>query len=211
MANYIKIPLAVNPARSFVAGALNNVALASGGGTVTGAGATAVIAGNITTSGGGSGVTVTVTKGVDASITSATITVTGAGEGYKVGDTITIAADAVAATTKWDADIVYTIVAADLIAVEGSDTNTFQLVPVDDIAFVKPVSATSVELITMLWDATAGRALKWTVTVDDAPATTEPQLAADLAEAINKASQAVNSVPEVVFFKGAEVLDVDYS
>lgn len=211
MANYIKIPLAVNPARSFVAGALNNVASASGGGTVTGAGATAVIAGNITTSGSGSGVTVTVTKGVDASITSATITVTGIGEGYKVGDTITIAADAVAATTKWDADIVYTIVAADLVTVEGSTTNSFQLVPVDNVAFVKPVSATSAEIVTNLWDASAGRSLKWTVTVDDAPASTEAQLAADLAEAINKASQAENDVPTVSFYNDAEVLDVDYS
>ena len=211
MANYIKIPLAVNPARSFVAGALNNVAAATGGGTVSGAGATAVVAGNISTSGGGSGATVTVTKGGTAAITSATITVTGTGEGYEVNDTITIAADTVAATTQWDADIVYTIVAADLVAVEGSTTNSFQLVPIDNVAFVKPVSATSAEIVTNLWDASAARSLKWTVTVDDVPASTEAQLAADLAEAINKASQAENNIPTVSFYNDAEVIDVDYS
>ena len=211
MANYIKIPLAINPARSFVVGALNNVAAATGGGTVSGTGATAVIAGNISTSGSGSGVTVSVTKGADATIQTATITVTGAGEGYKVGDTITIAADTTASTTQWTEAIVYTIVATDLVTVEGSTTNSFQLVPVDNVAFVKPVSATSAEIVTNLWDATAGRSLKWTVTVDNEPASTEAQLAADLAEAINKASQAENDVPTVSFYNDAEVLTVVYS
>ena len=131
MANYIKIPLAINPPRSFVVSALNNVANATGGGTVSGTGATAVIAGNISTSGSGSGLTVTVTKGADATIQTATITVTAAGEGYKVGDTITIAADTAAGTTQWDLNIVYTIVAADLVTSEGSTTNDYQLLDVD--------------------------------------------------------------------------------
>ena len=39
----------------------------------------------------------------------------------------------------------------------------------------------------------------------------EAQLAADLAEAINKASQAENDVPTVSFYNDAEVIDVDYS
>ena len=213
MANYMKIPLSVNPARSFIVGTLNNVANATGGGSVNGlAIATDVIAANISTSGSGSGLTVSVLKGVDNTIQTATITVTAAGEGYKVGDTITIAADTTAAPeTTWTEDIVYTIIASDLLAVEGSDTNPYQLIPVDDIVFVKPISATQAEMFTNLRDQGLARSTKWTVTVDDVPASTKEQLAADLAEAINKASQAENSIPTVSFYNDAEVLTVVYS
>jgi hypothetical protein len=152
MANYIKIPLAINPGRSFVSGALNGTA--TGGGTVSGTGASAAQA---IVGGSGSGATATVTKGGDATIATATITISAVGEGYKVGDVVTIEALTSGGATQWTEDISYTIEADDLVAVEGSTTNSFQLVPVDNVAFVKPVSATSAEIVTNLWDASAGR------------------------------------------------------
>ena len=45
--------------------------------------------------------------------------------------------------------------------------------------------------------------------MDDVPASTAAHLAADLNTAINKASQAENSQPEVEFFNVAECIDVD--
>lgn len=210
MANYIKIPLAVNPPRSFKTQAMANAPTwTSATGTLT---AGTGVTGQAVIGGSGSGALATIAIAVGATLADVTATITTEGEGYKVGDRVDFAAGGGGVgESEWTDSLSFIIAAADLVSVEGSAVNTFQLVPVDDIAFVRPISATSVELFTMLWDAGATRALKWTVTVDDAPATTEPQLAADLAEAINKASQAVNSIPEVVFYKGAEVLDVDYS
>ena len=68
MSNYIKIPLANNPGRSFVTGALDGTA--TGGGTVAGTGASAA---QSLGGGSGSGATSTVAKGGDATISSATI------------------------------------------------------------------------------------------------------------------------------------------
>lgn len=210
MANYMKIPLAVNPPRSFKTQAMANAPTwTSATGTLTsGTGVT----GQAVIGGSGSGAVATIAIAVGATLADVTATITTAGEGYKVGDRVDFAAGGGGVgESEWTDSLSFIIAAADLIAVEGSALNSYQLIPVDNIAFVKPVSATSAELITMNWDVTAARALKWTVTVDDVPATTEPQLAADLAEAINQASQADNSVPEVIFTAGAEVIDVDYT
>jgi uncharacterized membrane protein len=204
MGNYIKIPLASNPARSFVAGALNGTA--TGGGTVAGTGASAA---QPIVGGSGTGAQATVTKGGDATISTATITITVAGEGYKVGDVVTIAALGGGGATTWDAEISYTIVAADLVTVEGSSTNTYQMIPIDDVAFVKPVSSTVAELWTNKWDATAATALRFKVTVDDVPASTTAHLAGDLASAVNKGSQSPLSMPNAEFYNSAEVLEVD--
>jgi len=202
MANYIKIPLAINPARSLVeaVGSLTS-SITTNSSDATNQTATDT---PFTTSGSGTG------GAVDITIAGNTVTVastTDGGEGYKVGDTLTFSTSDIGGTT----DVVITLVAGDLVGSEGSSLNSFQLVPVDNVAFVKPVSATSAEIVTNLWDASAGRSLKWTVTVDDVPASTEAQLAADLAEAINKASQAENDVPTVSFYNDAEVLTVVYS
>ena len=215
MANYIKIPLAINPPRSFVVGALNNVAAATGGGTVSGTGATAVIAGNISTSGSGTGLTVTVTKGGDATIQSATITVTAAGESYKVGDTITIAADTTAGTTQWDEAIVYTIVAADLIAVEGSSTNEYALFDVDTLLAVDYQFGATDAMY--LWQnetrfvrgANTVTTSNLRLTFDDTPALNDGVAGQDLSEAIIKAIESPNSVPTVEWSDGLEVISID--
>ena len=83
------------------------------------------------------------------------------------------------------------------------------MIPVDDIMLVEPVSATQCKLVTNLWDGTDTK--EWTVTVSNAPASTKEQLCADLAEAINEASQNENEQPEVEFFNLATVEDVDLS
>lgn len=210
MANYIKIPLAINPGRSFKLQALAEEATWEDA-TGTLVAGTAVTA-QAVLGGSGSGAIATVQVAGGTALSNVTATITTAGEGYKVGDTITFAAETTGGgASTWSEPLAFAVVAADLVTVEGSTTNSFQLVPVDNVAFVKPVSATSAEIVTNLWDASAGRSLKWTVTVDDVPASTEAQLAADLAEAINKASQAENDVPTVSFYNDAEVIDVDYS
>ena len=214
MGNYIKIPLAVNPPRSFVVSALNNVANATGGGTVSGTGATAVIAGNISTSGSGTGLTVTVAKGADATIQTATITVTAAGEGYKVGDTITIAADTTAGTTQWDADIVYTIVAADLVTSDGSDTNNYQLIDVDNLLTVDGFAG-SINIFQKKLATFAGSGLSIQniqLELDNAPTVDYGLALRAMSDAIVKAIQAPHSLPIVDWGNsGVEVLTVDQS
>tara|TARA_R110002020_G_scaffold83268_1_gene206337 strand:- start:190 stop:822 length:633 start_codon:yes stop_codon:yes gene_type:complete len=210
MANYMKIPLAVNPPRSFKTQAMANAPTwTSAIGTLTsGTGVT----GQAVVGGSGSSAVATIAIAVGATLADVTATITTAGEGYKVGDQVDFpAGGGGAGESEWTDSLSFIIAAADLITVEGSTLNSYQLIPVDNVAFVKPVSATSAELITMNWDADAGRALKWTVTVDDVPASTEPQLAADLSAAVNAASQAENSVPVVSFYNNAEAIDVDYS
>tara|TARA_R100001463_G_scaffold26963_2_gene62760 strand:+ start:469 stop:1098 length:630 start_codon:yes stop_codon:yes gene_type:complete len=209
MANYIKIPLAVNPARSFAAAITIAPGRLSGGGTIASGTASPATATTVSPV-GASGATFTgVATGT--AIGDMTLTISAAGEGYKVGDVITVAPQAGGGQTTWSADIVFTVTAADLVTVEGSDLNSYQLIPVDTISFVKPISATAAEMVTNLRDQGLARSTKWTVTVDDVPASTKEQLAADLAEAINKASQAENSIPTVSFYNDAEVLTVVYS
>jgi len=203
MANYIKIPLAINPARSFNVGALNGTA--TGGGTVADGGGGASAAQPIL-GGSGSGATATVTKGGSAAIGDATITISNIGEGYKAGDEVTIAAYALGGATTWTAIINYTILAKDLVTSSGSSTNEYKMIPIDNVMGVQLASATSALIETNQWDAGAGAVLKWTVTMDDVPATTAEHLAGDLATAINKASQAENSQPTVEFLYDAECL-----
>ena len=212
MGNYIKIPLAINPPRSFLVSALNNVDQATGGGTVSGTGATAVIAGNITTSGAGTGLTVTVAKGADASITNATITVTAAGEGYKAGDTITIAADTTAGTTQWDADIVYTIIAADLVTSDGSATNNYQLIDVDNLLTVDGFAG-SINIFQKKLATFAGGGLSIQniqLELDNAPTVDYGLALRAVADAMVKAIQSPNSLPIVDWGNSnVEVLTVD--
>ena len=200
MANYIKIPLSLNPGRPMLTGTGSlTTSITTNSTDATNQVATATA---FTTDGlGTSGV-------VDLTIAGNTVTVAScatAGDGYKAGDTLTFNKSVIGGTT----DVVITLVAADLAAFEGSDTNPYQMIPVDNIACVEPVSATSCKLVTNLWDGTDTK--EWTVTVSNAPASTKEQLCADLAEAINEASQNENEQPEVKLFNLATVEDVDLS
>ena len=201
MGNYIKIPLANNPARSFVAGALNGTA--TGGGTVAGTGASAA---QPILGGSGSSATATVTKGGDATIASATITIVGIGEGYKVGDEVTIAILGGGGATTWDAVINYTIVAADLVTSEGSATNDYQLFDVDSLITVDGYSV-SINLFQKIMNFEAGltegpQTIR--LNLDNAPTVDFGLALQAVADAMVKAIQSPNSLP-IVDWAGTNV------
>jgi len=214
MSNFIKVPLAINPARSFLGSALTvgtQSAGYTGGGTrVAG---TAVASGTTTTSGSGSGAefSVTLTGGTFVLAITASSNI---GEGYKVGDTVTLAAKGAATgVTSFSADIVVEITAAMLVAIEGSATNEYALIPIDNVACVSGVSATACDVQILENNfatptSGAGEVTKYTITVDDVPATTKAALQADVAAAIIKAAGAENAQPEVKFTNNAECLSV---
>ncbi len=213
MANYIKIPLSLNPGRTF---ASTSVTIAgsrlSGGGTIV-AGTASAAAATTVSPAGGAGATFSMASSGTA-IADVTLTCAAIGDGYKVGDVITVAIIP-AATGKGSASAVmtFTVIPADLLAVEGSATNEYQLIPIDSILAVDNSSATVATIVTNNYDDTANAFLKWTVTLaaNQTPANTEYDLVADLCDAINEASQAENSVPVVSFFGGTVVEDVDYA
>ena len=204
MANYIKIPLSLNPGRPLIAatGSLTaSITTNSTDATNQSQSATA-----FTTSGNGtSGVVALAIAGNTVTVASTTTV----GDGYKVGDTLTFDKSVIGGTV----DVVITLVADDLAAIEGSATNEYQLIPIDNILAVDNSSATVATIVTNNYDVTAEAFLKWTVTLaaNQTPANTEYDLVADLCDAINEASQAENSVPVVSFFGGTVVEDVDYA
>lgn len=214
MSNFIKVPLAVNPARSFLGTAISvgtqDSGYTGGGSRVAG---TAVASGTTTTSGSGTGAefSVTLTGGTFVLAITASLTI---GEGYKVGDTITLAAKAVSAgVTSFSADIVVEVTPAMLVVVEGSATNEYALIPIDNVACVSGVSTTACDIQILENNfatptSGSGEVTKYTITVDNAPATTKAALQADVAAAIIKAAGAENSQPEVKFTNGAECLTV---
>jgi hypothetical protein len=213
MSNYIKIPLADNPARSFIGSAISVGTLNSGytGGGTRVAG-TSVASGATTTSGNGTGAAfgITLTGGTFVLAITATSNI---GEGYKVGDTITLAAKgASAGVTSFSADIVFEITAAMLAASSGSSTEPFFLMPIDNVGAVVKGS-TNTEVIVELKQSNAtgtgaDKVAKYTITMDDAPATDKWALQADVAAAVIKAASAENAQPEVKFTSGAECLTV---
>tara|TARA_R110000772_G_C13191196_1_gene429083 strand:- start:42 stop:656 length:615 start_codon:yes stop_codon:yes gene_type:complete len=204
MANYIKIPLSLNPGRPLIAatGSLTaSITTNSTDATNQSQSATA-----FTTSGNGtSGVVALAIAGNTVTVASTTTV----GDGYKVGDTLTFDKSVIGGTV----DVIITLVADDLAAIEGSATNEYQLIPIDSILAVDNSSATVATIVTNNYDVTAEAFLKWTVTLaaNQTPANTEYDLVADLCDAINEASQAENSVPVVSFFGGTVVEDVDYA
>ncbi len=217
MSNYIKIPLANNPGRSFIEQALAGTA--TGGGTVGPASGTAT-ASDAQDLGGGSGsgakATVLQGSGNDATIAAATITITDGGEGYKVGDVLTIPIIAASGQkTSTTAVVSYTILAADLEASSGSATEPFFLMPIDNVgAVVKGSSNTEVIVELKQANATgpgADKVAKYTITMDDTPSTDKWALQADVAAAVIKAASAENAQPEVKFTSGAECLTVALS
>ena len=208
MSNYIKIPLANNPGRSFIAQTLAGTA--TGGGTVAGSGASAAQA---LVGGSGSGATATVAKGGDATIATATITISNIGEGYKVGDVVTIAIlSSGGGTTTWTAEISYTILAADLVASSGSATEPFFLMPIDNVGAVVKGSSNTEAIVELKQANSTGTGAnlvaKYTITMDDTPSTDKWALQADVAAAVIKAASAENSQPEVKFTGDAECLSV---
>ena len=208
------MPLAVNPARSFLGTAISvgtqDSGYTGGGSRVAG---TAVASGTTTTSGSGTGAefSVTLTGGTFVLAITASLTI---GEGYKVGDTITLAAKAVSAgVTSFSADIVVEVTPAMLVVVEGSATNEYALIPINNVACVSGVSTTACDIQILENNfatptSGSGEVTKYTITVDNAPATTKAALQADVAAAIIKAAGAENSQPEVKFTNGAECLTV---
>ena len=199
MANFIKIPLAVNPPRSFAAAANLTSAI-----TTNSTDATNQVAAPTayTTSGSGTGAVISVTIAGNA---VTWVTVGAVGEGYKVGDTLTFSTTVIGGTT----DVVITLEVAHLIVVEGAALNTYYPIDVDQIAFIDINTATTCDIVSNNWDLTAGAPLIWTATMDDSPVTTAPHLCADISDAVNSASKADNSIPTVDFRSDAEVISVN--
>jgi len=213
MSNYIKIPLASNPARSFASTSITIAGsrLAGGGtivaGTISAAAATSVVPT------GGSAATFAMTASGTA-IANVTLTCAAIGEGYKVGDVITVAAiPADTGKASATAAITFTVTAADLAASSGSATNEYAMIPVDNVACIHEDSATSV--VIQLKKIVAGGSgegdgpvMQYAITMDDVPAITLEQLWADVSAAVAKAAGAENSQPEVKFTNDAECLSV---
>ena len=212
MSNYIKIPLAVNPARSFIGSAISVGTLNSGytGGGTRVAG-TSVGSGATTTSGNGTGAAfgITLTGGTFVLAITATSAI---GEGYKVGDTITLASKAASTgVTSFSADITFVITATMLAASSGSSTEPFFLMPIDNVGAVVKDSATTCIVELKQGNATgtgADKVAKYTITMDNVPVTTDLALQADVAAAVIKAASAENAQPDVKFTSGAECLTV---
>lgn len=209
MANYIKIPLSSNPGRTF---ASTSVTIAgsrlSGGGTIV-AGTASAAAATTVSPAGGAGATFSMASS-GTTIADVTLTCAAIGDGYKVGDVITVAIiPAAAGKGSASAVMTFTVLAADLLAVEGSATNEYQLIPIDNVLAVDNSSATVANIVTTNYD---GDYLFWIVTLgaNQTPANTAANLVADLCDAIDKASQAENSVPVVSFYGGTVVESVVY-
>ena len=219
MSNFIKVPLAISPARSSrntsITIARNRLA---GGGTVGGRTTPATTRALATTVApiGGTDATFSALSGVagaGAVVTDLTLTCSAIGEGYKVGDVISIAAfTGTANQASWTEPVTFKVTDADLIVVEGSSTNDYALLPIDNLGVVVKGS-TNTEVIVELKQSNvtgtgADKVAKYTITMDDIPATDKWALQADVADAVLKAASAENSQPEVRFTNGAECISV---
>lgn len=210
MANYIKIPLSLNPGRKFTS---TSATIAgnrlSGGGTIV-AGTTSAAAATTVAPAGGTGAEFTMAS-TGTAITDVTLTCSNVGDGYKVGDVITVAViPAAAGKASASAVMTFTVIEADLEAIEGSATNEYQLIPIDNVLAVDNSSSTVANIVTNNYDG--NDFLFWAVTLGAGqnPANTAANLVADLCDAIDKASQAENSVPVVSFYGGTVVESVVY-
>jgi len=199
MSNYIKIPLASNPARSFRSTSITIAgSRLSGGGTIV-AGTASAAAVTTVSPAGGSGAKFSMASSGTA-IANVTLTCAAIGEGYKVGDVITVAAiPAASGKASATAAMTFTVTAADLVISSGSATNEYAMIPVDNVACIHEDSATSV--VIQLKKIVAGGSgegdgpvMQYAITMDDVPA-------------ISKAG-AENSQPEVKFTNDAECLSV---
>lgn len=205
MANYIKIPFALNPGRSMKIGStVLTTSITTNSTDATNQPATDT---PFTTSGDGTGATVQLT------IAGNTVTVAGvtvAGDGYKVGDTLTFDKADIGGTT----DVVITLNALDLDTVEGSETREYYFLDVDTLLAVDYNFATPSQMI--LW-TNETRFITGANTVtnssillqfDTDPATNDGKIGQDLSETIVKAIEQPYSVPTVKFTDDVELLSV---
>jgi|TARA_R110000751_G_scaffold4206_2_gene19641 hypothetical protein len=176
---------------------------ATGGGTVSGTGASPTVDLTAVT-GYGSGGQVAVTKGGDATIATATITVKTAGDGYAIGDVVSFAAITTGAATKTTATTSYTIVDGDLVGDTGDQT-----IPVESVLFAMPNDDNEVDLITRNWNtgtSTVANAsvTKYTIQVTGGSAISDQgDLANDADGALVKSSQG-HLVPAIVWNSAVE-------
>lgn len=226
MSNYIKIPLAANPGRPFVSGlTIAGTALSDAdpadpavvtGGTAGGDSATATTSAASPASGATfTGATGSAGAGV---LDDLTLTMTAAGDNYKEGDVVTVAAATTGSETEWSKAIKFTVTAAMLSAIEYTDS-PFQMIPIEDIVSIESVLASGSIADNKLFISTKTRSgdttnehsefAGWTVNFEDSDYN-EANCIASISEAIAKADSAINSQPSVVFFAGAEVINVVY-
>ena len=176
---------------------------ATGGGTVSGTGASPSVDLTAVT-GYGSGGQVSVTIGGDSTIATATITVKTAGDGYAIGDVVSFAAITTGTATKTTATTSYTIVDGDLIGDTGDQT-----IPVESVLFAMPNDDAEVDLITRNWNtgtSTVANAsvTKYTIKVTGGSAISDQgDLANDADGALVKSSQG-HLVPAIVWNSAVE-------
>ena len=219
MSNFIKVPLAINPARGFRSTSITIAGSRLLGGGTVGGGTTPAVTGSLATTVspiGGGGATFTALSSVAAAgadLDDLTLTCSAEGEGYKKGDVISIAAfTGTANQASWTETITFEVIEADLEVVAGSETNEYALIPIDNVGCVSGVNDTSCEVEILEYNASTGSGAnlvtKYTITVDNVPATTKAALQADVAAAIIKAAGAENAQPEVKFAADAECISV---
>ena len=218
MSNFIKFPLVDNAVVGVPldpSGNLNGTA--TGGGTLSQTGATTVSIAS--SSGSGLGATISVNNNGQTTIGGVILTTVDGGDDYKVGDTITLTAVTTGANSRWSADIVYTLLADDLLG--GTITRPFMMIPIDNVGVIKKGTAAAIgtngtcEIQLKQVNATSGVGAavvtKFLVTLDDTVALSSQRIVAGVAQAVAKASEAENSVPEVKFIGGAKILSVQLS
>ena len=209
MANYIKIPLSLNPGRPLIAatGSLT-ASITTNSADATTLSATAK---DFTTSGNGTSGVVALTIAGNTVTVASTTTV---GDGYKVGDTLTFDKSVIGGTV----DAVITLKADDLAAIDA-DAGSEQLIPIDDIVSVESVLSSGSLVDNKLFISTkiaSGSTTNvhsefagWTISFSDLKYD-EANCIASISEAIAKAAAAVNSQPVVAWFAGAEVEAIAY-
>lgn len=137
MSNFIKFPLVDNAVVGVPldpSGNLNGTA--TGGGTLSQTGVTPNVP-IASSSGSGLGATISVNNNGQTAIGGIILTTVDGGDDYKVGDTITLAAVTTGTTSRWSADIVYTLLADDLLG--GTITRPFMMIPIDNVGAIKKV------------------------------------------------------------------------
>ena len=218
MSNFIKFPLVDNAVVGVPldpSGNLNGTA--TGGGTLSQSGVTTVSIAS--SSGSGLNATISVNNNDQTTIGGVILTTVAGGDDYKVGDTITLAAVTAGATSRWTANIVYTLLADDLLG--GTITRPFMMIPIDNVGVIKKGTAAAIgtngtcEIQLKQVNATSGVGpdviTKFLVTLDDTVALSSQRIVAGIAQAIAKASEAENSVPAVKFIGDAKILSVQLS
>ena len=218
MSNFIKFPLVDNAVVGVPldpSGNLNGTA--TGGGTLSQSGVTTVSIAS--SSGSGLNATISVNNNDQTTIGGVILTTVAGGDDYKVGDTITLAAVTAGATSRWTANIVYTLLADDLLG--GTITRPFMMIPIDNVGVIKKGAAAAIgtngtcEIQLKQVNATSGVGpdviTKFLVTLDDTVALSSQRIVAGIAQAIAKASEAENSVPAVKFIGDAKILSVQLS